>query len=406
MNCCDSFHSTSTKLLPYDGIEQSKITQKGLKMAFYSRWAPYVPVAKRRANAVREASKLSKKGKNLRPIQIKSRAIASSFWGLSWCENLEIYADWANRMPRGRTYARNGSIVDLQIEPGKITALVSGSSLYKIKISIDPLNKQRWQAIRSDCAQQVSSLLDLMRGKLPDAVLARLTDPKQGMFPSPKELKLQCSCPDYATMCKHIAATLYGVGHLLDSEPGLFFKMRGVDQSELVSDALTTQTADDAMGLNQRSDLAGEDLGALFGIDLATSSDVLSAVSSFEESKPARKRAGKAKSKVKTKRKTASPQRLSNPTIAKKAGRKSKPTVAVASGNSKAAQAAPTKKTKAPQQRIKKVVPNKETATATTHKKKVKPAKHVAQARIVGAGKKRVAASDKPGKASAKQAKR
>jgi uncharacterized Zn finger protein len=375
-------------------------------MAFHSRWAPYVPVAKRRANAAREAGKLSKKGQNLRPIQIKSRAIATSFWGLSWCDNLEIYADWANRMPRGRTYARNGSIVDLQIEPGKITALVSGSSLYKIKISIDPLNKQRWQAIRSDCAQQVSSLLDLMRGKLPDAVLARLTDPKQGMFPSPKELKLQCSCPDSATMCKHIAATLYGVGHLLDSEPGLFFKMRGVDQSELVSDALTTQTADDAMGLNQRSDLAGEDLGAIFGIDLATTSDALSAVSSFEESKPARKRAGNAKSKVKPNSESASLNSERIPTTVKKANRSSKPTSAVAVRSSTAAKAAPTKKTKAPQKRIKKVVPSKETATATTHKQKAKPAKQVAQPRIVGATKKRVAASDKPGKASAKQAKR
>ena len=375
-------------------------------MAFYSRWAPYVPVAQRRANAAREASKLAKKGQKLRPIHIKSRAIATSFWGLAWCENLEIYADWANRMPRGRTYARNGAIVDLQIEPGKITALVSGSSLYTIKISIDPLNKQRWHAIRSDCAQQVSSLLDLMRGKLPDAVLARLTDPKQGMFPSPKELNLQCGCPDYATMCKHIAATLYGVGHLLDSEPGLFFKMRGVDQTELVTDAMTTQTADDAMGLNQQSDLAGEDLGAIFGIDLATTSDVQSAASSLKQSKTTRKRAGNANSKSKPKRESASRNNERIPTTVKKASRNSKPTSAGAVRNSKAAQAAPTKKTKATQQRIKKVSPNKETATATTHKQKAKPAKQVAQARIVGTGKKRVAASDKPGKASAKQAKR
>jgi uncharacterized Zn finger protein len=334
-------------------------------VAFNQRWAPYVPVAQRRAKANREASKLSKKGQSLRPIQIKSRAIATSFWGSAWCKNLEIYADWANRMPRGRTYARNGSIVDLQIETGSITALVSGSSLYKIKISIEPIDKKRWRAICSDCARQVRSLLDLMRGRLPDVVLARLTEPKQGMFPGPKELKLQCSCPDYATMCKHIAATLYGVGHLLDSEPGLFFKMRGVDQSELVSDALTTQTADDAMGLNQQSDLAGEDLGAIFGIDFATTSDAQSAVSRLLPSKPARKRAGDAKSKVKTKRKTASPKKLSNPTIAKKTSRKSKPTGAVASGNLKAA-----------------------------------------KARVVVTRKKRVAVSDKPGKASAKQAKR
>ncbi|MEQ1906294.1 MAG: SWIM zinc finger family protein [Pirellulaceae bacterium] len=377
-------------------------------MAFYSRWAPYVPVARRRANAAREAAKLSKKGQNLRPIQIKSRAIATSFWGLSWCENLEIYADWENRMPRGRSYARNGSIVDLQIETGSITALVSGSSLYKIKISIEPIDKKRWQAIRGDCARQVGSLLDLMRGKLPDAVLARLTDPKQGIFPSPKELKLQCSCPDYATMCKHIAATLYGIGHLLDSEPGLFFKMRGVDQSELVSDALTTQTTDDAMGLNQQSDLAGEDLGAIFGIDLATTSDVLSG-SSLEESKPARKRAGNAKSKVKSKGETVSPNRPNSRAIAKKARGNVKLTAAVASRNSTAAKAAPTKKTKTPQKLIEREAQRRKTATATIKKPKNKVSqttKQVAQARIVGSRTKPMAASDKRRKASAKQTKR
>jgi len=242
-------------------------------MAFHERWAPYVSVAQRRAAATREADKLTKKGQKLRAIHISSRAIAHSFWGVAWCKNLEIYADWANRMPRGRTYARNGSIVDLQIGTGVITSLVSGSSLYKITISIDKLDKNKWKAIRTDCAQQVRSLLDLMRGKLPDAVLKRLTDPKAGMFPSPKELKLRCSCPDYAIMCKHVAATLYGVGHLLDTEPDLFFKMRGVDQSELVTDAITTQTTADTMGLDQQSDLAGEDLGAIFGIDLAASAN-------------------------------------------------------------------------------------------------------------------------------------
>ena len=187
-------------------------------------------------------------------------------------------------MPRGRTYARNGSIVDLQIAPGEINSLVSGSSLYRIKISIDKLETNKWKAIRTDCAQQVSSLLDLMRGRLPNAVLKRLTDPKGGMFPSPKELKLRCSCPDYASMCKHVAATMYGVGHLLDTEPELFFKMRGVDQSELVTEAMTTHMTADALGLDQHSDLAGEDLGALFGIDLTASEVVPSTASTKTKS--------------------------------------------------------------------------------------------------------------------------
>lgn len=244
-------------------------------MAFSNKWAPYVPVAQRRANAARQANKLSKKGAQLRPIQIRSRTIAASFWGMAWCENLENYADWANRLPRGRTYARNGTIVDLQIEPGQISALVSGSSLYRVKVSIKPINKKSWQSIRGDCARQVNSLIDLMRGKLPEAVLARLTDPERGMFPRPRELKLRCSCPDSASLCKHLAATLYGVGHLLDSEPELFFKMRGVEQTELISDALQAQVRQDAIGLEQHSDLASEDLSAIFGIDLAPPSEVM-----------------------------------------------------------------------------------------------------------------------------------
>lgn len=268
-------------------------------MAFHGRWAPYVRVERRRANAAREASKLAKQGHTLRPIHIRSVKIATSFWGIAWCKNLEVYADWANRMPRGRTYARNGSIVDLQIEPGEITSLVSGSSLYKIKISIDRLDAKTWKAIRTDCARQVASLLDLMRGKLPDAVLQRLTDPKAGIFPRRKELKLRCSCPDSATMCKHVAATLYGVGHLLDTEPELFFRMRGVDQSELVSDAMTTQATADAMGLDQQSSLVGEDLGAIFGIDLAAPDAVPAAASTKAKStKRTRIRGAQTQSKV------------------------------------------------------------------------------------------------------------
>ena len=239
-------------------------------MPFYGRWRPYVPVAQRRSNAARESASLKRKGHQLRPVWVQSKTIANSFWGLAWCRNLENYADWSNRLPRGRSYARNGSILDLQINPGEITAMVSGSSIYRIRIAIKHLDAKKWKAIRQDCSQQVSSLLDLMRGKLPDAVLKRLTDPKEGIFPSPRELTLRCSCPDYATMCKHIAATLYGVGHLLDSEPALFFKMRGVDQAELVSDAITNQTSGDAIGLDGQSDLAGEDLGAIFGIELAS----------------------------------------------------------------------------------------------------------------------------------------
>ena len=238
-------------------------------MGFDSRWAPYVPVAQRRRNAAAEAKRMTKKGQSLSPVQISGTKIATTFWGTAWCENLENYCDFDNRMPRGRTYARNGSVVDLQIGDGKITSLVSGSSLYKISIEIAHLPDKRWQTLCKNCSAEVTSLLELMRGKLPIAVIKRLTDPKDGLFPTPSEIKVSCSCPDYATMCKHVAATLYGVGHRLDTQPELFFQLRGVDRAELVSQAMGAQKANDVIGLDQTSALDGEDLGAMFGIDLS-----------------------------------------------------------------------------------------------------------------------------------------
>lgn len=212
--------------------------------------------------------KLAKVGRELKPVRIQTRTIAHSFWGASWCENLERYADWSNRMPRGRTYARNGSILDLQIESGVIKALVGGSSLYKVEIKIGKVAEGRWKEIRKECARQVTSLIDLMRGRLPEGVLKRLSDPKTGLFPEPKELKVKCSCPDYAYLCKHAAAVLYGVGHRLDDHPELFFTMRGVDQSELVSDAITTQKADDTLGIEGEAAFDSDELESIFGIDL------------------------------------------------------------------------------------------------------------------------------------------
>ena len=227
-------------------------------MGRFERWAPYVPVAQRRRNAENEAKRLAKNGTKLNPLRIAGRNIATTFWGKAWCENLEDYCDFDNRMPRGRTYARNGSVVDLQVNKGTVTGLVSGSSLYKISIVIDPLSAKAWGKLCQDCSQEVVSLLDLMRGKLSNAVIQRLTDPKDGLFPQPKEIKVTCSCPDYASMCKHVAAVLYGVGHRLDSSPELFFELRGVDQAELVTQALALQNSSDVMGLNQSSDLAYE----------------------------------------------------------------------------------------------------------------------------------------------------
>jgi uncharacterized Zn finger protein len=235
-------------------------------MSYYG-FRPYVPVAKRRLLAAREVEKLKKKGGAVSPVVIDGRAIVSSFWGKAWCENLERYSDYENRLPRGRTYVRNGSIIDLQIELGQVRAMVSGSKLYSVKIEIDRVSKPRWQSICKDCLGSVGSLVELLQGKLSKNVMERVCREGDGLFPSPREIKMRCSCPDWAGMCKHTSAAMYGAGARLDAEPDLLFTLRGVDRSELIAGAGTdlpmTQTQVAAERL-----LAQDDVAALFGIEM------------------------------------------------------------------------------------------------------------------------------------------
>src|SRR5258707_13378569 len=121
----------------------------------------YVPVAERRAKAIRKMGRLAKKGQKFSPVKIIGRKIATTFWGKAWCNNLESYSDFSNRLPRGRTYVRNGSVLDLQIEPGEIKALVSGSELYKVAIAVEPLPQKAWRDIKARCAGQIGSVVEL-----------------------------------------------------------------------------------------------------------------------------------------------------------------------------------------------------------------------------------------------------
>src|ERR1700675_3052955 len=200
---------------------------------FYE-WRSYVSVADRKRNAAREMAKLRKKGREVSPVEIEGRAIAKTFWGRAWCGNLERYSDYANPLPRGRTYVRNGSVVDLQIAKGEVTALVAGSSLYRIKISIVPVKPVRWKSICRDCAGSVDSPVELLQGRFEKGVMDRVCRAGDGLFPAPQEIKLSCSCPDWAEMCKHVAAVLYGVGARLDHKPQLLFVLRDVAENELL----------------------------------------------------------------------------------------------------------------------------------------------------------------------------
>ena len=230
-------------------------------------WKPYVPVAKRREQAAKKLAKLQKKGQTVAPV-VARRTIAASFWGKSWCDNLERYSDFANRLPRGRTYVRNGSVVDLQIAKGEVTAKVAGSELYSVSITIAPVADQKWKALAKDCAGNIDSVVELLQGKLAKGVMDRVCRQGDGLFPTPKEITLSCSCPDWADMCKHVAATLYGVGARLDEQPELLFALRGVDQGDLIASAATGM-AGPHRAVAKGKVLADDDMAAMFGLDMA-----------------------------------------------------------------------------------------------------------------------------------------
>ena len=235
-------------------------------------WAPYVPVAERRRKAEREMQKLKKKGRPVSPVAIDGRAIAKTFWGKAWCDNLERYSDFENRLPRGRTYVRNGSVLDLQIAPGEVTALVSGSQIYRVSVKVSAVPKARWSSICTDCAGAIDSLVELLQGRFSKAVMARICQQKTGLFPAPDEIRLSCSCPDWASMCKHVAAVLYGIGARLDEQPELLFKLRAVDEKDLIA------KAGKGMPLSRKGPaddkvLAPDGLSELFGLELGTGED-------------------------------------------------------------------------------------------------------------------------------------
>ena len=227
------------------------------------RWPSYVTVAERRRAAEQMAKSEAKKGRALLPVNIEGRAIATTFWGKAWCQHLEQFSDYSNRLPRGRTYARNGSVIHLEIDTGQITAMVSGSYTYHIDITIDPLPVKKWDALKSQCIGGIDSALELLQGKLSNSVMQTMCDRDNGLFPSPNEIRLACDCPDWADLCKHLAAVLYGIGARLDQSPELLFLLRGVDYQELISAELAIDTSSGG------TELSG-DLSAIFGIEIDT----------------------------------------------------------------------------------------------------------------------------------------
>ena len=326
-------------------------------------WRPYVPVAQKRANALRYVQK--KLGKKANPIQIDGKKIAKTFWGIAWCDNLESYSDFENRMPRGRTYIRNGSVVHLEIDKGVVRSYVAGSDTYKIEVKIDPLKPDAWKRLKKKCAGEIASVVELLQGKLSKNVLAIVTDKTEGLFPSPKEIKLDCSCPDWAVMCKHVAATLYGVGALLDKSPELFFKLRGVDHLELIETSVAIPS-----GKTDSETLDSESLEGIFGVELATSLEAEPA----PQTKASKKSSKKAAKKT-IKKSTGKAVRKSAKKTAKKSTRKSakkatkKQTLPKAKKSSKKATGKVAKKTASPSKKAAKKATGKTSAKKAVGKK-------------------------------------
>lgn len=241
-------------------------------MSFYENYHEYVSAAEKKEKAQMSLDKLKKKNPNITPVIITGRKLAKTWWGQSWNNNLESYSDYSNRIERGRSYVRSGAVLDLKISRGIVSALVQGSRSkpYQVDIEIQPLPRALWDDIVKECAGKIDSLQELIEGKFPKALSDLFTAKGDGLFPSPDEIDLQCSCPDYAYMCKHVAAALYGVGAKLDDNPGLFFELRNVNIDELISETLNekSQTLLRKSETKSHRVLQEANISDMFGIDM------------------------------------------------------------------------------------------------------------------------------------------
>ncbi len=259
----------------------------------YYQYGRYVTVEEKRARAEKKLNTLKKKNPKIQPVVIEGRNLATTWWGKAWNKNLELYADYANRIGRGRSYVRHRAVLDLQIHPGKVIGLVMGSrsTPYQVSITIQPIAKKRWLEIKEQCKGKLDSIRKLLAGELPKELDLLFTQKGKGLFPSPKEIHLSCSCPDWAVMCKHVAAVLYGIGARLDENPSLFFVLRNVDIQDLISETVKESKKDLLTRAKKKSSRIIDDdnsLSDLFGIELEQEN--LSLSQTWETSKVPKKR--------------------------------------------------------------------------------------------------------------------
>ena len=238
-------------------------------MGYYG-FPRYESVAEKKAKASRSLAKMKKKNPDIEPVIIEGRTLVKSWWGKSWNINLESYADYSNRIERGKRYVRNNAVLDLKISKGKVAAKVQGSRVkpYDVEITIDALDNKKWEQVTELCNHRIDSLEQLIEGKFPKELEILFTEKKYGMFPSPKEIHFACSCPDWAYMCKHVAATLYGIGARLDNDPMLFFTLRDIDGQMLIRKSMERKLESMLKNAGKKSkrEIAAKDISDIFGL--------------------------------------------------------------------------------------------------------------------------------------------
>jgi len=260
-------------------------------MSYYFRFPRYVSAAEKQHRSKKKLQQLRKKDSSLKPVILKGSAIADTWWGKAWNKNLEAYADYSNRIGRGRSYVRSGAVLDLRIAGGTVTALVMGSDWapYKISIKIKPIAPAVWSKLKKACRGQLASVAKLLEGQFPNELQEVFTQQRSGLFPGPKEITFSCSCPDWASMCKHVAASLYGVGNRLDEDPSLFFTLRKVKMDDLVQEVAEEQSKTMLKTARKKTGRVIDDsaISELFGI---TVESVPTAKDSIEQTLPVQKK--------------------------------------------------------------------------------------------------------------------
>lgn len=236
----------------------------------YGGFRRYESVAEKRAKVQKKIEKMLKKKINISPLVLSSGKLANTWWGKAWNKNLESYADYSNRIGRGRSYLRNGFVLDLKINPGEVTALVQGAMAnpYNITIKISEINKSAWNKIKKECEGKIESMHELIEGKFSKEFEGLFLSQDTGLFPSPEEINFNCTCPDWAGMCKHTAAALYGVGVKLDQDPKLFFTLRKIEIQDLIKKAVQNKTKKLLKKAEKKTSrvIDESDAGEIFGI--------------------------------------------------------------------------------------------------------------------------------------------